>query len=323
MAPRIRLNLAKPLPTISEAFEDIIEDITSNTKGLGNVYLSQDSCSGEDYLQSICHLSRPTFPIPPESKCKVQDMDKPGMPHNSHRVLNLPETPKLISRYTLPNIMSLERSSFILDCIKTYSSSRVDPLEELYTESQKIQWRRCPNCSEHSGIDYSQHNVHSTSLFLPQEKAMAKQDIVSFPRLPSPRPLQRENSCPELKCLKNQGRVPTLESSSNEEENNPLLVNSKSIWLHSPRGMPLSAKILSSSQRGQQTLKTVACPERERLRPSINNLKVKEEASNQEGCVGYFHVDQKTMSRGWISQYQSAWKKAKVRACLLPAIAES
>ncbi|XP_044310611.1 uncharacterized protein LOC123035966 [Varanus komodoensis] len=323
MAPRIRLNLAKPLPTISEAFEDILEDITSNTKGFGNVYSGPDSYSGEDYLESICQLSRPTFSIPPESK-KGQDMGKPGMLHNSHRILNLSEAPKMVSRYTLPNMMPLEKSSFILDCIKTYSSSRVDPLKELCTEGHNApQWKRCPNASEHSGVNCSRDNFHGTGILSPQEKNTEKRDVFSFPRIPSPRPPQRESTCPELKCLKKQSRMSALERGPNQEENCPLIVNGKSLWLHPPRETPLSATILRSSQRGQQSLKTMACLEREQLKPSIYNQKMKGETSSKEGSVGNFHINQKGTSHGWISEYQSAWKEAKVRACLLPAIAES
>ncbi|XP_053232934.1 uncharacterized protein LOC128407929 [Podarcis raffonei] len=326
MAPRIRLNIAKPLPTISEALEDILDDITSNTKGFGNACTSPDSSSGEDYLQSICQLARPTFPVLPESQRKVQDTEKLGMLHNSHRVFSLSETPKMVSRYKitdiLPNARTFERNSSILDRIKTYSSSKVDPLEELYTEAERTHRWRYPNGSENT--DHSQHNFQGISVSEPREKAMEKPGAVSFPRLPSPRPMQRENSCPELKSLRNQGKMPALESSPYQKETDPLIVNGKSIWLHPPRETPPDTKILRYSQRGQQTLKAAAFPEREQQpKPSIYDHNVKGEVSKRAGCVGYFHVDKRNTSCDWISEYQSAWKEAKVRACLLPAIAES
>ncbi|XP_061473280.1 uncharacterized protein LOC133380291 isoform X2 [Rhineura floridana] len=327
MAPRIRLNIAKPLPTISEALEDILDDITSNTKDFGNACMSPDSCSGEDYLQSICQLARPTFLVLPESKRKVQDIEKLGMLHNSHRVFNLSETPKMVSRYKiidiLPSVRTLERNSFILDRIKAYSSSKADPLEELYAEAEKTRWWSYPNGSNNTHLDYSQHDFHGASLSEPQVKTLEEPVDVTLPRLPSPRPMQRENSSPELRSLKNQGRMLTLESGPNQKENDPLIVNGKSIWLHPPRETPVGAKSLRSSQREQQTLKAAASPDKERPKPSIYNHNVKGQVSNREGSVRYFTIDQRNASCDWISEYQSAWKEAKVRACLLPAIEES
>ncbi|XP_053144154.1 uncharacterized protein LOC128341733 [Hemicordylus capensis] len=328
MAPRIRLNIGKPLPTINEALEDILEEKTSNTKGVGNVYMCPHSCSGEDYLQSICQLARPTFPLPLlESKRKAQDTDKLGVLHHSKMVFNLPETPKIMSKCkltdTLPNLKSLERNCFILDHIKTDSNSKANPLEEMYTKDQKThQWGRSYG-SENTGPVYPQYICYGTHLSIPQEKTIEKQDVVDFPRLLSPRPVQRENSCPELKSLKNHARMPTLKNGPNQNENDPLIVNGKSIWLYAPRENPLDAKILRPSQRGQQTLKGAAFLEREHLKPSLLNPNVKKEMNNREGYMEYFYIDQKATSRHWISEYQCAWKEAKVRACLLPAIAES
>ncbi|XP_063148320.1 uncharacterized protein LOC134489517 [Candoia aspera] len=320
MAPRIRLSLAKPLPTISEAFEDILEDITSNTIGFGNVYMNPDSCSGEDYCQSNCQLSRSTFPGPLESKHQLQDKERCGMLHSRRRILNLSEPPKMVSRCTLPKVTSLEQNSFILDCIKTYSTSGMNTLEELYAGAQKTCGWKCPLGSENTGTDCTQSNFHSTCVATPQEKMSKKQYVTGLPRHPSPRPLPRENSSQERKYNYNQDQVPTLESSSNP---NPLLVNGKSIWLHPPREAPLSARVWRTSQRGQHSLKATGCPEKEHLRSSTHEQPLKAEADNRNGWVEYFRIDQKVTSRDWIAEYQSAWKEAKVRACLLPAIAES
>uniref|UniRef100_A0A8C4UMW4 Uncharacterized protein n=1 Tax=Falco tinnunculus TaxID=100819 RepID=A0A8C4UMW4_FALTI len=72
MAPRIRLSLSKPLPTIRETHEEAMEDSTSNAKRTSTA-ASPDSYSSDDYIQSICHLARPTFAGLPESSRKVQD----------------------------------------------------------------------------------------------------------------------------------------------------------------------------------------------------------------------------------------------------------
>ncbi|XP_020638381.3 uncharacterized protein LOC110073477 [Pogona vitticeps] len=321
MAPRIRLNLAKPLPTISEAFEEVLEDITSNTKSFGNVYLSSDSCSGEEnYLQSVYQQARPAFLVPPENKHKIQDINKSRKLHNNYRVLKFSETPKMVSRYTLPNMLLLERQCFVLDCIKTYSSSNMDPLD---TDTQKNHRWRCPKGYENTDNDDAKHNFHGISLGTPQEKVIEKHDLVSlFPRIPSPRPPPKEDGGQELRNLKNQDKMQTLKSNPNQKENELLIVNGKSIWLHPPKEAALGAKVMRS-QRGQPTVKTATCSEREKVKSSIYIPDSKREASSREHHVQFFHSDQPAANLDWLSEYQSAWKEAKMRACLLPAIAES
>ncbi|XP_008103063.1 uncharacterized protein LOC103277898 [Anolis carolinensis] len=314
MAPRIRLNLAKPLPTITEAFEDILEDITITTKGFGNVYMNPES---------ICQLARSSFPVLPESKYKVQEVDKLGMLHNSNKVINISETSKMVPMYTLPNMTSLEKKSFILDCLKTYSSSIVDPLEELRTEVQKIPHWKSHSCHENTDTECLKHHFHGARPFSVQENMLEKQDVVNFfPRLPSPRPLQRDDSCSEQRFLKNQGRMQTPTCRPNTKRNDLLRGNGKSVWLHPPTETPLGSKVVRSSQKGQM-LKTATFPEGDQLKYIMCSQNRKREENNEEGHGRYFHTGQKATTFDWISEYQSAWKAAKVRACLLPAIAES
>ncbi|KAL8212040.1 UNVERIFIED_CONTAM: hypothetical protein K2H54_035476 [Gekko kuhli] len=325
MAPRIRMNIAKPLPTISEAREDALEDAMSNTKTFENVYLSPDCSSGEDYFQSICQLAKPTFPVSPGSQQKIQDVCKVEMLHNGHRGSDSSETPRTAPRCkvtnTLLSAISLQRN--VLDHVKTYAPSRADPLEQLYTGAQKTHYWRCPKSNEGVVFDYSWHSCHGTRLPKSQEKSTNKKDVIGFPRLPSPRPVQRGNSYPELKSLQAQGKMPTLEHGPSQKENDPLVINGKPIWLNPPRENPVSAKILRRSQREQQPLNAVAGPEKEQLKSFVYNQNVKREASNREGCTGFFVNSQKATTRHWISEYQCAWKEARLRACLLPAISES
>lgn len=311
MAPRLKLNIANPLPTISEAREDIKDDISSNAKGFGNVYTSSDSCCGEDYLQSICQLARPPFPAPPQSKHKVQDVG------NDHKASNQSETRKIAQSYQLtdtpPHVMSLERFNFIFNGVKkAYSNSRADPLEELYTESQKTHQERRPKSSEDVGAaDNSQY------------KNLEKHNAVSFPTLPFPRPVQTEDSCPEIKTPKIQGRMPTLECCPRQKENDTLIINGKSISLPQSRKNALGAKFLRYLQRGQQPLKIATGPEKEQLKFSIYKQNMNGELMIRGGDMGYFHIDPNATNHHWISKYQCAWKEAKVKVCLLPAIAES
>ncbi|XP_077182777.1 uncharacterized protein LOC143832363 [Paroedura picta] len=326
MAPRIRLNIAKSLPTISEAREDTLEDTTSNTKTFENVYVSPDCSLGEEYLQSICQLAKPTYPVSPGSQQKTQDVNKAEVLPSGHRGSNLSETPKAAPRYkvtnTLLGVISLQRN--VLDHVKTYSHSRTDPLEELYTDAQKtFYWRRCPDHKESVGFDYSRHRCHGTSLSRPQEKNTEKKDVISFPRLPSPRPMQRGNSCPELKSLQTQGKMPTLEHGPSQKENDPLVINGKPIWLHAARENSVSGQIVRRAQRDQKPLSAVTGPGEEQMKPFAYDQNIKREVSNREACVGLFHNSQKGTTHHWISEYQCAWKEAKLRACLLPAISES
>ncbi|XP_058022518.1 uncharacterized protein LOC131189908 [Ahaetulla prasina] len=320
MAPWIRLSLAKPLPTISEAFEDILEDITSSTNGFGNVYMDPDSCSVEDHCQSNFQLARSAFLGSLESKHQFQDKKGCGMLPNSQKILNLSESPQMVSRCTLPKVLSLQQNSFIHDYIKTYSASGRNTLEDPYEGAQKTSGWKCPVGSENMGTDCTQSNFHNTYAVTPQEKMSKKQPVASLPRYPSPRPSQRENGCQEQKYSYNQDKVTALESSPNP---NHLPVNGKSIWLHPTGEAPPTARDWRSSQRGQHSLKTTGSPEKECLKSSTHKQSLKGETDNRNSWVEYFHIDKKITGRDWIAEYQSAWKEAKGRACLLPAIEES
>ncbi|XP_066474318.1 uncharacterized protein [Tiliqua scincoides] len=323
MAPWIKLSIAKPLPTINEALEDLPEDKTNSSKG--NVCLSPDSCTGEDYLQSICQLARPAFPLPSESKHK--GIDKRAMLYSGHRASNRPETPQMVPKYkltdSLPNLVLPGKNGFIFDHVQTYSSSRADPLEELYTESQKTHQWRCLDGNENTSIDSSPHSCRGTSLAMPPEKMRADLAVIGFPRLPSPRPMQRETSCPDLKSLRNEGKMPSLQTAPHQKEKDPLMINGKSIWLYVPRENPLGAQMLRSPQRGQQPLNVTSSLDKEQLKSYTLNKNVKRKVGSKDSCLGHFYTDPKATSRHWISEYQCAWKEAKVRAGLLPAIAEA
>ncbi|XP_070591955.1 uncharacterized protein [Erythrolamprus reginae] len=305
MAPWIRLSLAKPLPTISEAFEDILEDITSNTNGFGNVYMNPDSCSVEDHCQSNFQLTGSAFLGPLESKHQFQDKERGRIPPNRQTILNLPESPQMLPRCTLPKLLSLQQNSLIHDYIKTYSASGRHALEG---DQMTCGWK-CPAGSENKGTDSTQSNFHNTYAVTPQEKMSKKQHMTSLPRYPSPRPLQRENGGQEQKYSYNQDKMPALESSSNP---NPLPANGKSMWLHPTREPPVSARDdWRTSQRGQHSMKTSGSPEKEPQKSSTHKQPLKGEADNRNSWVEYFHIDKKITGRDWIAEYQSAWKEAK------------
>ncbi|XP_043376224.1 uncharacterized protein LOC122461267 [Dermochelys coriacea] len=339
MAPRIRLTISKPLPTICETQEEILEDVTSNAKGFGSFSIDSDSCSSDDYLQSICHLARPTFPVFSENPYAFQDKKVLETLQRMSWFPKLEVAQQVIPKYKLTNIfsdmMSLEKVSLVLDNAKLYPCTRADPLEQLYAQAEKTRHYRVSVYGESSSMDDSQHShfsscdtrrggeIHpSTS----QEKMTEKQDLAgvfSFPRLPSPRPIERENSCPEQTCLKSSKIMAVSENDQTQKENCTIFIDGKRLWPHPPREKLQGNKVLSCPLRRQcAVFKTRGGTEKEELKSSSYNKIVKGDVLNKQSYPQCFHVDKKAMIHSWISECKCAWKGAKVKACLLPAIAE-
>ncbi|XP_030428985.1 uncharacterized protein LOC115656420 [Gopherus evgoodei] len=338
MAPRIRLTISKPLPTICETQEEILEDVTSNAEGFGSFSINSDSCSSDDYLQSICHLARPTFPVLPENNCVFQDKKVLETLQRVSWFPKLAVAQRVIPKCKLTNIfsdmMSLEKVSLVLDNAKLHPCTRADPLEQLYTQAEKTRCYRGSVYGESSGTDDIQRShfspcdtrrgdeIHpSTS----QEKT-EKQDLAgvfSFPRLPSPRPIERESSCSEQKCLKSNKITAVSENDQTQKENCTIFIDGKWIWPHPPRQKLQGNKVLSCPPRRQCVVfKTAGATEKEELKSSSYNQTVKGDVLNKQHYPQCFHVDKKAMTHSWMSECKCAWKGAKVNACLLPAIAE-
>ncbi|XP_019361732.1 PREDICTED: uncharacterized protein LOC109289912 [Gavialis gangeticus] len=331
MAPRLRLNITKPLPTICETHEEMQEDLSSNGKSLGSLSTNPDLCSSEDYLQSICQLARPTFPVIPENYPRVRDKTTLQEDWQCPKPVVMPRAiPKCKLTNIISNVMSLETVRLVCEEGKLYPCSGDDPLEKLYAQAGKTHHYKGPASSETLSADHSQTGPCNTSsdethLVDSQDKPTKKPNlprIFSFPRLPSPGPVQRGDRFPELKSLKNHERS-APGSDQTQKENCTMLISSKRIWPRPTREKFPGNKILGCSLRRQYSLfKTADSAEKAEVDSSSYNKKATGEALSKQRYLERFHVAKKALIHNWISECKCAWQEAKVTACLLPAIAE-
>ncbi|KFV07985.1 hypothetical protein N340_00996, partial [Tauraco erythrolophus] len=329
MAPRIRLSLSKSLPTIRETHEEAMEDSTSNLKRTGSTAASPDSYSSDDYIQSICHLARPTFPGLPESSHKVQDrktlktledMSWSPSPGGTQQEMSKCRLTNFISNVVpLGKVMPAEADFW----------SREDPLAQIYTHAGKFCSSKVALYSKSSSTSYSQCNSSSPNSELhppaTKERATEKPNlprVFSFPRLPSPRPVQKEAACSELKYVrKDEGAV--LESTHSQKENSPVSITGEELLPCSASGKLLGNPVLCRSVRGQScSSNTSGSDEKEEKETSHCDRTVTGDVPTKQRYSECFQVAKRAMIHNWISERRCIWKEAKVKACLLPAIAE-
>lgn len=327
MAPRIRLSVSKPLPTICETHEEAMEDLTSNPKHTANTSTNPDLYSSDDYIQSICHLARPTFP---------------GIPESSHRVRNRrilqtlgamswSPSQKEMSACKLTNfisnVMPLGKATSAPDDAEADFWSREDPLAQIYRRtgnlcSSKGLW------SKNSSTDSSQciSSSHLDSLHPPamKEEASGKPHfprMFSFPRFPSPRPMQKETLCSELRCLRrDEGAV--VGSNHSQKEDAPRFINTEELLLCSGRGKLLGNQLLRCSVRRQSLFEAVGADEKEGRETSHCDKNAVGDVPSKQRYSECFQAAKKAVIHNWISEHRCMWKEAKIKACLLPAIAE-
>ncbi|XP_075297945.1 uncharacterized protein LOC142363974 [Opisthocomus hoazin] len=329
MAPRIRLSLSKPLPTIRETHEEAMEDSASNPKRTGSTVTSPDSYSSDDYIQSICHLARPTFPGLPESNHKVQDRKTLKTLEDVSWSPSLGGTQQEMSKCKLSNFISNVVPLGKVTPAEANCWSREDPLAQIYTHAGKLCSSKASSYGESSSTGYSWCNssAPNSELHPPtmKEKATGKPSfprVFSFPRLPSPRPVQKEAVCSELKCLRrDEGAI--LGSNHDQKENSPVFITSDELLLSSARGKLVENPVLHCSVRKQHCLfNTAGTDEKEGREISHCDKNAVGDVPPKQRYSECFQVPKKAMIHNWISEQRSIWKEAKVKACLLPAIAE-
>ncbi|XP_025978352.2 uncharacterized protein LOC112996862 [Dromaius novaehollandiae] len=343
MAPRIRLSISKPLPTIREAHEEALEDLTSNPKLLAtmsqtpNTSANSDSYSSEDYIQSICHLARPTFPCLPETSCRAQDrkilktledMSWSPTPVGTRQGASKCKLTNFIS-----NVVPLGKLMPVPDGAETNLHCRDDPLAQIYTRAGKLCYSTGPLSSKSSSSDYS---LCTSSRYLdapggeihpPSTKGKATEKLnlpraFGFPRLPSPRPVQKEMVCSELKCLRRDDEA-VSGSNHGQKENGTMFIDGEEISPCSARGKRPGNRVLHCSLRKQSCLFKIADTDEKEERESPRYDKnVIGAVPNKQQYTECFQVAQKPMVHNWISEHRCIWKEAKLKACLLPAIAE-
>ncbi|KFV12203.1 hypothetical protein N339_02698, partial [Pterocles gutturalis] len=197
---------------------------------------------------------------------------------------------------------------------------------QLYTRAGKLCSSKASSHSRSSSTGCSQGNSSSPNgeLHPPtaKEKAAGKPNfpqVFSFPRLPSPRPAQKEAVCSELKCLgRDEGAV--LGSNHSQKENGPTFVTGDQ---PSARGKLLGNSISRSSFGRQSYLfNTAGTDEKEGRENSHCDKNVMSDVPTKQRYSECFQAARKALIHSWIAEHRCIWKEARVKACLLPAIAE-
>ncbi|KFV89126.1 hypothetical protein N327_13067, partial [Fulmarus glacialis] len=200
---------------------------------------------------------------------------------------------------------------------------------QIYTRAGKLCSSKASSYSKSSSTGYSQGNSSSPSRELhpstTKEKATGKPNLLrvfSFPRLPSPRPVQKEAVCPELKCLRrDEGAV--LGSNHSPEENGPVFITGEEPPPCSARGKLLGNPALRCPVRRRSCLvSTAGTDEKEGRENSHCDKSVMGEVPTKQSYSECFQAAKKAVIHNWISEHRCIWKEAKVKACMLPAIAE-
>ncbi|XP_074460433.1 uncharacterized protein LOC141749978 [Larus michahellis] len=325
MAPRIRLNLSKPLPTIRETHEEAMEDSTSNPKRTGSTAASPDAYSSDDYAQSICHLARPTFPGLPESIRKVQDRKTPKTLDDRSWSPSQQEMSKCKLTNFISNVVPLRK----VTPAEANFWSREDPLAQIYTHAGKLCSSKASLYGKSSSTGYSQCSSSSpnSELHPPTMKDKATGNpnsprVFSFPRLPSPRPVQKEVVCSELRCPRGEeGAV--LASKPSQKEDGSVFIAGEEPSPCSARGKLLGNPVLCCSVRKQSCLFNAAgANEKEGRETPQCDKNATGGVPTKQRYSECFQVAKKAVIHNWISEHRCIWKEAKVKACLLPAIAE-
>ncbi|KFP84177.1 hypothetical protein N310_06790, partial [Acanthisitta chloris] len=197
---------------------------------------------------------------------------------------------------------------------------------QIYTHAGNLCSSKVSSYSKSSSTSYSQCNSSATNSDPAlKEKATGKPSfprVFSFPRLPSPRPVQKEVACSELRCLRrDEGRV--LGSNHSQRENGPVSINSEELLAPSAREKLVGNPALHYSVRRQSCLfNTAGIKEKEGRETSHCDKNVKGDVPTKQSYFESFQVPKKATIHNWISEHRCIWKEAKVNACLLPAIAE-
>ncbi|KFQ71071.1 hypothetical protein N335_12203, partial [Phaethon lepturus] len=201
---------------------------------------------------------------------------------------------------------------------------------QIYTRAGKLCSSTASSYSKNSSTGYSWCNsstpngeLHPPTM---KEKALGKPNfprVFSFSRLHSPRPVQKEVDCSELKHLRrDEGAV--LASNHSQKENGPVFINGEKLSPPSARGKLVGNPDLHCSVRRQSCLlNTVGTDEKEGGGNSQCDKNLRgDDAPTKQRYSECFQVPKRAMIHNWISEHRCIWKEAKVKACLLPAIAE-
>ncbi|KFV50435.1 hypothetical protein N328_02871, partial [Gavia stellata] len=200
---------------------------------------------------------------------------------------------------------------------------------QIYTHAGKLCSYKASSYGKSSSTGYSQCDSSSPNGELQppttKEKATGKPNlprVFSLPRLPSPSPVQKEAVCSELKYVRrDEGAV--LGSNHSQKENSPMFITGEDLSPCSARGKLLGNPAWRCSVRRQGcSFNTAGTDEKDGRDTSRCEKNVMSDVPTKQRYSECFQVPKKAMIRNWISEHRCIWKEAKVKACLLPAIAE-
>ncbi|XP_029557461.1 uncharacterized protein LOC115154903 [Salmo trutta] len=295
MRPRSRLLAKRCLPTIREGYEELVQDMNqANSRHLpphGQVH----SLSTHDYFLSICQLARPTFPQG-EPDCDILTVGalaslRPCL--RLHRLRDpVPPCQPLISKVSRHTQLEQEESQNectgperVVDVSSRQTSSRVVPSvsDPLEFLYGHREGLLSAACRAHDSQGWMGEGSQSATQRRPQPPVRAD----SFPRMCSSPLTQRKNSCRELWLVD-----PTDQKKPNPD--------------------PAPPQTSSSDQQKPDASSSLSW--------RFQNDPDRAPAGERGKCTRY--MDNHTMVSHWIADCRSAWREARIRACMLPAIAE-
>nr|XP_023690262.1 uncharacterized protein LOC111855465 [Paramormyrops kingsleyae]XP_023690263.1 uncharacterized protein LOC111855465 [Paramormyrops kingsleyae] len=274
MRPRSRLMAKKRLPTIREGYEELLQDM-NQTNSCHTVHA--EALSSEAYLQSICQLARPAFPLR-EPDREILALGSLDSFRSGLRLSNVsPPAPSRPPSPTARRHIHGNRGSAL-----AFSNTPIgnhhgtpDPLEYLYGhQSNPI----LPTDLLQDAKGKSLPPQENRAPAVPCCRVRAH----SFPRLCSSPPALRKNSCPEFSprdttspaCSWAEACPPTM--SKTDDSGRP------SCGVHAERGSDLGGQRENGGKSGEK-----------------------------HSVISH-----------WIADCRSAWREARIRSCMLPAIAE-
>ncbi|XP_064181500.1 uncharacterized protein si:dkeyp-72g9.4 [Anguilla rostrata] len=298
MRPRSRLLAKKRLPTIREGHEELLQDMNQ----ANSCHAPRRGLSSEDYLLSICQLARPAFPLrePDRDILTLGQLEalKPG-----RRPPRLPAPPRPLTPTTRSGGVGgggyreeeeeKERAEpHALPGGVAASQSRgrgngcratPDPLEVLYGGRRDGPASSTCVARDTEGRLSEGGVPEKRGARGPGSRPLPRSQ--SFPRLCSPRHAHRKSSCPEIRLAD----MPLAPAPSGDQPTGG-----------SPGKKP---SVTTLSTEGDQEMTGRCSP-----------------TGQRENCSG--PADKQSMISSWIADCRNAWHEARMRACMLPTIAE-
>ncbi|KAL0993852.1 hypothetical protein UPYG_G00114730 [Umbra pygmaea] len=295
MRPRSRLLVKRGLlPTIREGYEELVQDINQANSRYLPPHGQAQLLSTHDYFLSICQLARPTFPqIEPD--CDILAMRslaslRPCLRLHRLRSSATPCQPLTAEFSHHPN---LERDGSHSEC--SGSESVVD------VSSAQTSGKVVPSFSDPLEYLYSHREALLTAGSQVRDSQGWSEDgrestqrwlqspmrTENFPHMTPLAPSQSISSCPEIIPVDPDGLGKPI---------------SDHRW---PQALP------SDGQKPDVSSS---------LSWRFQNDSYKVPAGGRGKCPRY--LDKHTVVSSWIADCRSAWRQARIRACMLPAIAE-